>query len=374
MADGGFRFTGTGQYLYQPQTQQNHHSRLRNGSPVNNPRIGFHNNETPSPNRSPGTHSPAFSSMYNHGHQQNQHSLLNGVAPHQRFQMQMGMGKHFQHQGNQHQGGHHQNQHSEHGAPNGHSYGNHQHNASTGTLSSATPHFTPSSHLQSNTPLGSHGGLNNKTSEHWAEQIRLAQASREASQPHHYARTSPNVNKQVVAATLQQGTARKEDEKNEKTRPGHANNQVAKQIWQSLDFGGQGLKSISPSLFRYPFLEKLYFNNNKLNWLTPHIGQLRCLTFLDLSQNHLEALPAEIGMLTNLKTLYLFDNQLETLPPEMGALYQLEVLGIEGNPLNDGIKTMVAEAGTGELIRYLREQASSMYTSILWPEKSSDTS
>lgn len=356
MADGGFRFSGTGQYFYQPQNQQAHHPRLRNGSPVNNPRIGFHNNDTPSPNRSPGTHSPAYNNMYNHGHQQNQHSLLNGGS-HQRFQMQMGMGKHFQHQGNQHQGGHHQTQHSEHGAPNGHAFANHQHNISTGTLSSATPHFTPSAHLQSSTPLGTHGGLNKPTSEHWAEQIRLAQISRESTQPHHYARTSPNV-KQVVAAGLQPGGLRKDDEKEEKQRPSHGNNQAAKQIWQALDFGGQGLKAISPSLFRYPFLEKLYFNHNKLSWLTPQIGQLRCLTFLDLSQNHLDTVPAEIGMLINLKTLYLFDNNLETLPFEMGSLYQLDVLGIEGNPLSEDIKSIVAEAGTGELIRYLREQAS----------------
>src|ERR1700710_1925719 len=128
MADGGYRAFGAGQYLYQPQNQQSHHPRhFRNGSPVNNSRIGFHNNDTPSPNRSPGTHSPAFNNMFSHGHQQSQHSLLNGSQPHQRFQMQMNMSKHFQNQGN-HQVSHHQSQHSDISGPNGHSFGTHQHN------------------------------------------------------------------------------------------------------------------------------------------------------------------------------------------------------------------------------------------------------
>lgn len=130
-----------------------------------------------------------------------------------------------------------------------------------------------------------------------------------------------------------------------------------KHAFTALDFGGQGLKGISQNLFRYQFLEKLYFNANKLNWLTPQIGLLRSLTFLDLSQNQLAELPPEIGMLVNLKTLLLFDNNLTDLPSEMGYLYQLDTLGLEGNPLNDDMKNIVAESGTGELIRTLREHA-----------------
>ena len=357
MADGGFRFSGAGQYFYQPQNQQSQHSRhlhQRTHSPVNNPRLGFQNNDTPSPSRSPGTHSPAFS-MFNQAHHQSQHSLLNGSQPHQRYQMQMNMSKHFPNQANQHQGNHHAHQHQEHGIANGQNYSNHQHNMSTSTLTSTTPHFTPS-HLHSTTPVGTAGELNRPSSQHWAEQLKLAQTSREAREPHHYARTTPGVNKQVLAS-LQAGGDQRDDDKVEALRLA-ALQKRERQVWQALDFSGQRIKSISQSLFRYPFLEKLYFNNNVLTWLPSEIGQLRSLTFLDLSQNDLTSLPAEIGMLINLKTLLVFDNQLETLPFEMGYLYQLKTLGIEGNPrLDDELKQVLADGGTQQLISYMREQA-----------------
>lgn len=363
MADGGFRFPGAGQYYYQQQGQQAHHARhshQRNASPVNNPRIGFHTNDTPSPNRSPGTHSPAHSaySMFNQGHQHNQHGLLNGAQSHQRFQMQMNMNKHHPHQGSQYQPAHHQSQlHHDPGAHNGHAFGTHQHNISTGTLSSATPHFTPS-HLQSTTPSAAHASVAKPANKHWELQISLAQASREATQPHHYARNGQGVSKQ---ASGQPADAQSEEDQGEKHRP-QSEKQIAKQAWQALDFSGQGLKTISPALFRYAFLEKIYFNHNRLSWLTPQIGQLRHLTFLDLSQNNLDSLPPEIGMLVNLKTLHLFDNNLHDLPSEMGSLYQLQMLGIEGNPLSSDLKSIVEEAGTGELIRYLREHSPGQIT------------
>ena len=353
MADGGFRFSGAGQYFYQPQNQQSQHPRhlhQRTHSPVNNSRLGFQSNDTPSPSRSPGTNSPAFS-MFSQGHHQSQHSLLNGAQPHQRYQMQMNMSKHFPNQ-TSHQGNHHSHQHQEHGIANGQNYASHQHNMSTSTLTSTTPHFNPS-HLHSTTPVSNAGDLNRPTSQHWAEQLKLAQASREAREPHHYARTTPGVNKQVLAS-LQTGSDLIHDEKDDRLR--HTGGD--RQVWQSLDFSGQRIKSVSQSLFRYPFLEKLYFNNNALTWFPSEIGQLRSLTFLDLSQNDLTSLPPEIGMLVNLKTLLVFDNQLETLPFEMGYLYQLKTLGIEGNQrLHEELKAVLAEGGTQQLIQYMREQA-----------------
>jgi len=105
----------------------------------------------------------------------------------------------------------------------------------------------------------------------------------------------------------------------------------------------------------------LYFNRNKLSWLTPQIGQLKCLTYLDLSQNHLDSLPAEIGMLTNLKTLLLVDNNLESLPFELGYLYKLKTLGIDGNPLNEDIRNIIAEEGITGLVSYMKENAESKY-------------
>ena len=226
---------------------------------------------------------------------------------------------------------------------------------SSSTLTSNTPHFTPAHLQQSNTPVGGHSALSRPNTAHWEEQIKIAQQTREATAPHHYARNSTAVNKSLG----QQGDARKEDGTDSKHKP-QANGKIEKQIWDALDFSGQGLKSVSSFLFRYPFLESLYFNRNKLSWLTPQIGQLKCLTYLDLSQNHLDSLPAEIGMLIHLKTFLVVDNNLESLPFEMGHLYQLKTLGVEGNPLNEDIRNIIAEDGVQGFISFMREQAAGM--------------
>jgi CCR4-NOT transcription complex subunit 6 len=137
------------------------------------------------------------------------------------------------------------------------------------------------------------------------------------------------------------------------------------QTWMELDMGGQTLRVMAPSLFDYTFLTKLYFNNNKLSYLPAEIGKLRNIKTLDLSLNELRELPPQIGMLVNLKELLLFDNHLETLPFEVGNLYQCAMLGVEGNPLNDEIKSIVMEHGSIELIKYLRENAPSMFLPIV---------
>ncbi|KAI5207324.1 hypothetical protein AUEXF2481DRAFT_43416 [Aureobasidium subglaciale EXF-2481] len=351
MADGAFRFQGAGQYFYQPQSQRQ--LQTRHGSPITtSQRIPFHTQDTPSPNRSPGANSPAFTMF-------NQHGILNGNS-HQRFQMHMNMSKQFgqQQQSQQNLQTHHQNQghsqqqqqphHSQHQQHHHDAFANHSHN-----LSSSTPHFTPS-HMQSQTPLSTHSQLSKPTSEHWQEQLRLAQASRDATQPHYYARNAHVASRQAIAQ-LGPGARKTEENKEERGRrmPYHDE----KHPFTAIDFGGQGLRALAENLFKYYFLEKLYVNQNKLNWLVPEIGMLRRLTFLDLSQNDLAIIPAEIGMLTNLRTLLLIDNNLVDLPSELGYLYQLETLGLEGNPLNDNIKDLIAESGTGELIRTLREHA-----------------
>jgi CCR4-NOT transcription complex subunit 6 len=68
-------------------------------------------------------------------------------------------------------------------------------------------------------------------------------------------------------------------------------------------------------------------------------------------------LPPELGMCVYLKHLLVFDNSIRTLPNELGSLYQLEMLGIEGNPLDAGMKQEIMEHGTKALIHHLREQA-----------------
>lgn len=129
------------------------------------------------------------------------------------------------------------------------------------------------------------------------------------------------------------------------------------QTWTALDMGGQSLKVMHPSLLSFTFLTKLYLNHNKVSFIPPMIGKLRSLAVLDLSQNELRELPPEIGMLVNLREFLLFDNHLDTLPFEMGTLYQLQILGIEGNPLEEELKSIIVEQGTGALIKYMRENA-----------------
>lgn len=60
-------------------------------------------------------------------------------------------------------------------------------------------------------------------------------------------------------------------------------------------------------------------------------------------------------MLTQLKELYLFDNHLTTIPPQFGSLHQLKTLGVEGNPLDQMLKSIVQKDGTRALISYLRD-------------------
>ncbi|KAH7138239.1 glucose-repressible alcohol dehydrogenase-like protein transcriptional effector [Dendryphion nanum] len=360
MAEPSAYQRGTGQTFY-PQHAQNLHRNLpsRVRSPATaNARIPFRTPETPSPSRSPGPQqSPHQYGMFNqnHGHQ-GHNVMMNGGASHQRY-MQMNLGKPFTHnQNHQHHGGHAHQQHQDHTSANHGNQYNHQHNISSGGLSNAQPHFTPS-HLQNGTPNSVHSGLSKPVNEHWAEQLQQAQRSREMTQSHSHARSHPSVNKSVVAGTTNGGS--KDELKEERNRPTAQTTQDAKDshIWTVLDFGGQNLKVITTSLFQYTFLTKLYLNCNKLSVLPREIGQLRALTHLDLSLNNLHYLPAELGMLVNLKQLLVFDNQLESLPYELGSLYQLEMLGIEGNPISDDLKSIIMEQGTTELIKYFRENS-----------------
>ena len=194
--------------------------------------------------------------------------------------------------------------------------------------------------------------------EHWAEQLQLAQRAREMTQSHSHARNHPSVNKSVVAGTTN-GAQKDLADKEERNRPApeQRGNAADRHVWTILDFGGQNLKALSPDLFKYTFLTKLYLNCNKLTYLPSAIGQLRNLTVLDASINHLRYLPPEMGMLVNLKQLLLFDNELDNLPYELGSLYQLEMLGIEGNPIPEELKSIIVEKGTTELIKVLREDA-----------------
>ncbi|CAL1706300.1 unnamed protein product [Somion occarium] len=127
--------------------------------------------------------------------------------------------------------------------------------------------------------------------------------------------------------------------------------------WNSLDMGGVHIRNIpsTSGLFTFTFLINLYLNHNALISIPPEITRLRHLELLDLSGNNIASVPPELGMLTSLKELYMFDNQITTLPPELGSLHQLRTLGIEGNPLDQSLKSMIQEQGTPSLIAYLRD-------------------
>ncbi|KAF2470400.1 uncharacterized protein BDR25DRAFT_34458 [Lindgomyces ingoldianus] len=362
MADFSAYQRGAGQTFYPQHAQNTLHQRSlpnRARSPTNSGRIPFNNPDTPSPSRSPGPQSPQSYAMFNQGHGHQGHNVMmnGGQSQHQRYAMQMNLGKPFQHsQNHQHHTHNTHHQQQDHGGANHGNQYNHQHTISSGGLSNAQPHFAPG-HLQNGTPGSVHSGLSKPPNEHWAEQLQLAQRAREMTQSHSHARNHPSVNKSVVAGTT--NGIQKEVEKEERNRPAAQRAEDVKEnhIWTVLDFGGQSLKVATPALFQYTFLTKLYLNTNKLTFLPATIGKLRNLTHLDVSLNELRMLPPEIGMLVNLKQLLLFDNNLDTLPFELGSLYQLEMLGIEGNPLPDDFKSIIIEHGTVELIKYFRENA-----------------
>ncbi|KAI9668695.1 MAG: Glucose-repressible alcohol dehydrogenase transcriptional effector [Trizodia sp. TS-e1964] len=372
MADGSYRYQlPTGQAYYYPHAaQQPHLARHvpRNGSPVSRgagAAAGF-SNDTPSPSQSPVPQSPAHNpyGIYAQNHQLAHSTMVNGGPSGPRYTMQVNLTQKFpSHQGPHQQPQqvqHHQHQqqdHPGHSAPTPGSLG-HQHSYSSGTLSSATPHFTPN-HLQNGKTANGHAGRANGVNEHWAQQLQLVAESRGAGQPNHYAKTLAGHNKGLISAATSaaQSAPPQPEEAAERNRAVHE--EVRRQDWMDMDFGGQGLRTISDALFDYTFLVRLYVGHNRLAQLPAQIGRLKKLQHLDASNNRLNDLPPEIGMLVNLKSLHLFDNNLHTLPYEMGSLYQLEMLGIEGNPLDEELKAEMMHNGTKALITHLREQAPS---------------
>ena len=281
--------------------------------------------------------------MYSHGGHQAHNVMMNSGQHHQRYGMQMP--KQNQHHPQQ-QHTHHQAHHNP-GPQLGHHY-----NYSSGGLT-ATPHFSHS-HLQNGASDNNADESDEAMSEHWQQQAVLAEEARAAQSPHYYARHIARDQKGITLSN--NGTTTEDNRFENRTRP-VAMPELKRQDWMALDFGGQGLRSLSVPLFQYAFLEKLYLNYNALKELPSEIGSLRRLTHLDLSGNQLRTLPPQIGMLTNLRKLLLTDNMIEHLPFEMGYLYRLEALGIYGNPiLPEIVKSKIVEGGTKGLIEYFSEE------------------
>jgi CCR4-NOT transcription complex subunit 6 len=292
--------------------------------------------------------------MYTQGHAGlNSHGMMNG-AGHQRFGNQLNLNKQYPHH-NPHQ----HNQHGQTGQDGGHgahpgNFISHQHNQSGG----ATGHFG-GSQLQNGAQNNVYNNAAKGHSEHWQKQMEIATEIRGLTHAHPHARNASTASKTVLPGSSTGGA--KDDGKGElryRTQGDWSDDESEPPIWTEIDMGGSNLRCISVQLFGYyPFLSKLYLNNNRLQSIPSEIGQLRNLAHLDLSLNQITILPPEMGMLINLNSLLLVDNKVEVIPYELGNLFQLEMLAVDGNPLNDEQLTVIVDEGPQALIRQLREAA-----------------
>ena len=190
---------------------------------------------------------------------------------------------------------------------------------------------------------------------HHQKQLETAQLSRQAASPHHHARVAAAASRTSALTAANSGTGADGQTDGTGTSSGAKASE-----WTVVDLGGMQIKNVSKELFRYSFLTTLYLNHNALHFIPPEISRLRSLTVLDISGNKLTALPPELGMLVLLRELLIFDNEVTFLPPEFGNLCMLETLGLEGNPLNEPIASMIQNEGTTAVISYLRDTCPGM--------------
>ncbi|OIR59084.1 MAG: CCR4-NOT transcription complex subunit 6, CCR4 [Amphiamblys sp. WSBS2006] len=125
--------------------------------------------------------------------------------------------------------------------------------------------------------------------------------------------------------------------------------------WRALDMGRMNITTVPPQLSRFGFLVELSLNKNFLQEIAPEICRLERLRVLDVSENMIKNIPPEICKLVALRSFVANDNMIRTLPPEMGGLWRLEKLVLDGNPLEDSLKTLYHERGATETVRYVRE-------------------
>lgn len=257
----------------------------------------------------------------------------------------------------QHQNYHgHHNQHhgaQQHGAQMGH-----QHNLSAGAFQGATPHLGAAygqEHLQNGNRDGAQHDDLEDGSEYWQEQRRLYLEAETMNEGHHRARTVAQQTKGLTFSGAL-GNAGDDVSVEDKTRNLTLPPTNSRQAWTELDLGGQGLRALSPNLYKYAFLTRLDIPHNLLRNLPSAIGQLKSLEYLDVSFNQLESLPDEIGVLMNLKTLLFSGNYISVLPNSLGYLHKLELIGCmpaSSIELEKDQKVQMAEGGTKALTHYL---------------------
>lgn len=195
------------------------------------------------------------------------------------------------------------------------------------------------------------GDMADQMSDHWRRQLEMVQEARvNKSNPQWHSKQ-----RSAAQFAIRPTTAGPAEEDNEHNRAVVVHEE-RRQDWSGMDMSGQALRTLNPKLAEYyPFLTRLFLDNNQLTTLPAEIGMLRTLQVLNVSHNHLQELPNCIGMLSQLKELLLFDNQIRNLPQEVGYLCKLEVLGIVGNPIDKDIKDLIMERGTKELVKTIRD-------------------
>lgn len=308
--------------------------------------------------------------MFSQNHQQGHNSRINGAPGGRGIPMLYN----YQQQQQQHHQTHlqhHQAQQAEHAAHNGNGGVMGHHSAFTGVMGNSSPYSNNG--LQNGQGGAARGGQTQQMTEHWGEQLRLFEESKQAhramteqNQPHYYARLKASENRGIAGPSPTSGKNNGDDEADDRRRPYSLEAKKERQNWHNMDLSGQGLRNLAPALFRYQFLHDLFIASNRLQTLPPAIGQLRQLRYLNVSFNQIKILPPELGMCTYLNQLLLFENQIATLPFELGSLHLLEVLGIEGNPLDQDMKQEIMEKGTKSLINLLKEQAPGKHCWWIW--------
>jgi CCR4-NOT transcription complex subunit 6 len=299
--------------------------------------------------------------MYSQNHTANNvHGLMNG-AGHRQFNNPLNnLNKQYPHHNPQHHTQHGQAaQDGQHGTYQG-NHINHQHNQSGG----AGGHFS-AQFLQSGAQNNGHTNTTQPTSEYWKKQQEIAEQVRSLQHAHPHARNASSASKAQHPGSSSGGV--RDGDKPEvryRTNGDWSDDEAEASIWTEIDMGGSNLRCISPQLFDYyPFLTKLFLNNNRLQVIPSEVGQLRNLVHLDLSMNSISVLPPEMGMLVNLKALLLVDNQIDVIPYELGNLFALDMLAIDGNAnLNEAQKQIIAKDGPQALIKELRETAPGLYS------------
>ncbi|MQM16527.1 hypothetical protein Taro_049485, partial [Colocasia esculenta] len=94
-----------------------------------------------------------------------------------------------------------------------------------------------------------------------------------------------------------------------------------------------GLSVLPVELTRFPLIERLYLDNNKLSLLPPEIGELKSLKVLRVDHNLLVSVPVELRQCVGLVELSLEHNKLIRPLLDFRAMAELRVLRLFGNPL-----------------------------------------